>query len=110
MSISLLSEALDIEKYVAGVVEVRVRVGIVDTSSAISGCGRGVRRQESRVMEKVRVHSTHDDDKSLARRGRGSPHRQALRRGEKFTRTNQIKKSLFASIWLESLRDLRVHR
>ena len=52
MSISLLSEALDIEKYVVGVVEVRVRVGIVDTSSAISGCGRGVRRQESRVMRK----------------------------------------------------------
>ena len=51
------------------------------------GCGR------------LFVHSAHDNDKSLARRGRGSPQRQALRlvlrRREKFIRINQ--KPLFAS-------------
>ena len=54
MSISLLSEAFDIEEYAVLVVEVRVRVvGIVD--SATSGFRRGVRRQEFRVMGKVRM-------------------------------------------------------
>ena len=53
MSISLISEALDIDEYAVGVVEVRARVGIVDI--AISGFGRGVRRQEFHVMGKVRM-------------------------------------------------------
>ena len=53
MSMSLLSEAFDIEEYAVRVVEVRVRVGIVD--SAISGFSRGVRRQEFRMMGKVRM-------------------------------------------------------
>lgn len=51
VSISLLSEAFGIEEYAVRVVEVRVRVWIVD--GAISGFGRGVRRQEFRVMGKV---------------------------------------------------------
>ena len=51
MSISLLSEAFGIEEYAVRVVEVRVRVWIVD--GAISGFGRGVRRQEFRVKGKV---------------------------------------------------------
>ena len=45
MSISLLSEAFDIEEYAVRVVEVRVRVWIVD--SAISRFGRGAPRVSS---------------------------------------------------------------
>jgi hypothetical protein len=51
MPISLLSEALDIEDYAVGVVELRVRVGVVDR--AIRGFGKGVRCQGFRVMGKL---------------------------------------------------------